>query len=312
MIRSHRRLAAAIVIGASVAVVLAGCSGGGGSSSSSGKTLVVDNSFDLKTSDPARAFELTGSIVDKALYETVLTFKGSDVTKPVPGIMSYSESSDDKTLTLTMDGKHYFSNGDPVTVDDVVFSLKRVQAIAGNPSFLLSDQLTGKPLTITKTSDTTMTITDTNPNPALPFILPNPSLGVLDEKTVEKHGGTDTKSDAAGTWLNANSAGSGPYELSSLNVQSKVVFVPNPHYTGTKPAYGRVVLQNQTGATQKVDIQGGAAQLATGLNASQISGLASSKVKVLKSTSPDVGYLWLNQNAKVSGGVTNDANFNAA
>ncbi|MCU1475056.1 ABC transporter substrate-binding protein [Amnibacterium sp.] len=294
------------------ALVLAGCSAGGGSSNSSSggptKTLVVDNTFDLKTSDPARAFELTGSIVDKAIYETALTFQGDDTTKPLPQLATFKESSDNKVLTLTLNGKHAFSSGNPVTIDDIVWSYKRVQAIAGNPSFLLTDQSTGKNLDIAKTSSTTMTITDTNPNPALPFILPNPSLGVLDSKVLTKHGGTTTKSDGAEQYLNGHSAGSGPYALTSYSATTKVVFGPNPHYVGSKPTYGRVVLQNVTGPSQKIDVQGNQAQIATGLNAQQVQGIGSS-LKVLKSTSPDVGYLWLNQNPTYGKGVTNNAAF---
>lgn len=304
------RLAAATATAAAVALIVSGCSSGGGSTTtSSSKTLVVDNTFDLKTSDPARAFELTGSIVDKALYETALTFAGSDVTKPVPQLTTYAMSADNKTITLTLNGKHTFSSGNPVTIDDIVWSYKRVQGIAGNPSFLLSNLSTGKPFTITKTSDTTMTISDTAANPALPYILPNPSLGVLDSKTLEKHGGTTTKSDGAEKYLNATSAGSGPYELSSYNATSKVVFELNPKYTGTKPTYSRVVLQNVTGPSQKTDVQGGQAQLALNLNSQQVNGLASGDIKVAKTTSANLGYLWLNQNADVSGGVTNQPDF---
>ena len=82
MIRSHRRIAAAVVIAASTAIVLAGCSGGGGSGGS-GKTLVVDNSFTLKTADPQRAFDHTGSIVDRGIYDTLFTYSKSDLAHPV-------------------------------------------------------------------------------------------------------------------------------------------------------------------------------------------------------------------------------------
>ncbi|GAA2748447.1 ABC transporter substrate-binding protein [Amnibacterium kyonggiense] len=304
------RLAALTATAAAVALIVSGCSAGGGSTqSSSSKTLVVDNTFDLKTSDPARAFELTGSIVDKALYETALTFEGSDVTKPVPQLTTYTMSDDNKTITLTLNGKHVFSSGNPVTIDDIVWSYKRVQGIAGNPSFLLTNLSTGKPFAIEKTSDTTMTITDTAANPALPFILPNPSLGVLDEKTLEQHGGTTDKTDSAEQYLNGTSAGSGPYELSSYNATSKVVFKLNPKYVGTKPAFGRVVLNNVTGPSQKTDVQGNQAQLALNLNSQQVSGLESGSIKVAKFTSSNLGYLWLNQNASVSGGVTNQPDF---
>ena len=154
-----------------------------------------------------------------------------------------------------------------------------------------------------------MTITDTAANPALPYILPNPSLGVLDEKTLEKHGGSTAKTDGAEKYLNTTSAGSGPYELSSYNATSQVVFKLNPHYVGDKPAYSRVVLKNVTGPSQKIDVQGGQAQLALNLNSQQVTGLASGTVKVAKTTSANLGYLWLNQNATVSGGVTDKPAF---
>ncbi len=303
------RLTALTASAAAVVLVLSGCSGGTGGGSSSSATLVVDNTFDLATADPARAFELTGTIVDKALYETALTFKGSDVTKTVPQLTTYAMSNGDRTITLTLNGKHTFSSGNPVTIDDLVWSYQRVQGIAGNPSFLLSNLSTGKPFAIEKTSATTMTITDTVGNPALPYILPNPSLGVLDSKTLKSHGGTTGKDDTAEKYLNGTSAGSGPYKLASYNATSKVVFAKNTKYVGDAPKYGRVVLQNVKGPSQKIDVQGGQAQVALNLNSQQVNGLASGDIKVAKSTSANVGYLWLNQNASASAGVTNDAGF---
>lgn len=300
-----------VIATAALAVALGACSSSSSSPTATAgdKTLVVDQTFDLKTSDPARAFELTGSIVDKAIYETALTFDNGDLTKPVPQVTTYQASADNKVLTLTLEGKHAFSSGNPVTIDDIVWSYQRVQGIAGNPSFLLQDPSTGNNLKIAKTSDTTMTLTSESANPALPFILPNPSLGILDSKTVMGKGGTTTKDDAAETYLNGTSAGSGPYQLESYDVTTKVVFKTNPHYAGTKAAYGRVVMQNVTGPSQKIDVQGGQAQLATGLNSQQVAGLASDTIKVIKTTSANVGYMWLNQDPAYAGGVTNTLGF---
>ena len=305
----RRRTTALVAVLGATALVVAGCSAGSKSTTSaSTKTLVVDKTFDLKTSDPARAFELTGSIVDKAIYETALTYLGSDVTKLVPQLTTYTESADQKTLTLTLHGKHRFSSGNPVTIDDVVFSYQRFEGILGNGSFLMVDPA-GKNVVVKKTGPTTMTLTSSVANPQLPTILPNPSLGVLDEKVLKAHGGTTTKSDAAEDYLNGHSAGSGPYELTTYNVKSRVVLGPNPHYVGTKPAYGRVVLENVTGATQKINVTGGQAQVALDLNGDQVQGLGSGSTKVVKGTSPDVLYTWFNQNASVSKGVTDDADF---
>ncbi len=297
------------------AMAITGCTTNGGAKGDSTqqgdgstKTLVVDNAFDLKTSDPARSFEATGNVVDKALYETTVTFTGSDVTKPVPQLTTYAQSADDKTLTLTLTGKHIFSSGNPVTADDIVWSYQRVQGIAGNPSFLLQDPA-GKNIEIAKTGSDTVTLTSSVPNSQLPYILPNTSLGILDAKTLEKHGGSSTKSDAAESYLNGNSAGSGPYQLSSYDVNSKVVFGPNPNYTGHKPAYGRVVLQNVLGPQQKINVQSNEAQVALNLNADQVQGLDSGSTRVVKDTSPNVFYLWFSQDPAISQGVTDKPQF---
>ena len=45
-------------------------------------------------------YEPTGEMVDKALYETLLTFKGGDVAKVVPGVATLDQSRDAKTFTL--------------------------------------------------------------------------------------------------------------------------------------------------------------------------------------------------------------------
>ena len=47
--------------------------------SSAAPTLVVDNSFTIKTSDPQRAFDPTASIVDRAIYDTLFTYKRGDL-----------------------------------------------------------------------------------------------------------------------------------------------------------------------------------------------------------------------------------------
>ncbi len=301
MITKTRRITALLAVGVVGALALAGCSAS--TTTTAVKTLVVDKSFDLKTSDPARAFELTGSIVDRALYDTALTFRGSDVTKPLPSLTTYKESADGTVLTLTMNGKHSFSDGTPVTADDIVFSYKRVQGIAGNPSFLLDG------VDVAKTGTDTVTLTSKVANPALPFILPNPSLGILNSKLVKKNGGTESKDDGAEAFLNKTSAGSGLYVLESYNVSTKVTFKLNPHYVGTKPAYGRVVLENVQGPTQKVNVSAGSSQVALDLNSDQVQGLGSGSTKVIKGVSPDVIYSWYNQDATVGAGVTNKADF---
>jgi len=288
---------------AATALALSACSAGtsaAGSSAGGAKTLVVDTSFDLKTADPGREFEPTGQIVDKALYETLLTFKGSDVTKPVPGLASsYEQSTDGKTLTLHLRAGAKFADGSAVTADDVVFSLNRVIALKGNPSFLLDG------VTVTKTDASTVTLVSKKANPALPFILPNPALGILSAKTVQAHGGTATSADAAEKYLNTTSAGSGPYTLTSFNTNTQVVLAKNPNYTGSdKPTYDKIVLRNVQAPTQKLNVQRGDSQIALDLTSDQVSGLGGG-LTVDSGASSDVIFLLLNQDTKVSSTAAN-------
>lgn len=280
---------------AATALALTGCAGGPNSGGgASGKSLVVDASFDLKTADPNREYETTGSIVAKALYQTLLTFNGSDVTKPVDGLASYEMNADNTVMTLTMKDGAKFSDGSEVTVDDAVFSLQRVQGVKGNPSFLLDG------IKIEKTGDKTLTLTSAKPNPALPYILPNPALSVVNQKVVAKNGGTSDANDKAEAFLNGESAGSGPYTLESFDAAKQVVFKANPNYQGDKPAYSRVVLRNVEGPTQKLNVEKGESQVALDLNPDQVAELSGSKVKVESNASRYMIFLLLNQDPAVN------------
>src|SRR6266571_1925106 len=168
-----------------------GSSGGGSSTSAASSSLVVETAFVLKTLDPARMFEPTGLMIDHVLYDTLLTYKGSDVTTPVPDLAtSYTASADAKTYTFTLRKGVKFANGDPVTGADVVFSLMRTKNINGNPSFLMAG------ITATSPDPDTVVLTSATPNTAIPAILTNPALGIVDQTKVVAAGGSDASGAA--------------------------------------------------------------------------------------------------------------------
>ncbi|MEO3792217.1 ABC transporter substrate-binding protein [Nonomuraea sp. B10E15] len=285
------------------ALALAACGSGGTSrtpaSGGGGKTLVIDTSFDLKTADPGRTYEPTGLIVGKAVYETLLTFDGADVTKPVPALAeSYELAEDGRKLTLELRQGATFADGSPVTADDVVFSLTRVRDMKGTPSFLLDG------VEVARTGDSTITLTSKAPNPALPYILPNPALGIINSKVAKQHGATADAQDKAEQYLNANSAGSGPYRIESFNVSSQVVLTSNPKYYGAKPAYDKVVIRNVEAATQKLNVQRGDSQIALNLSGDQVTGMPST-LQVKKTASANVIFLLANQDSAISRTTTN-------
>ncbi len=284
------------------ALALAACGSGGApapAAQGGGKTLVIDTSFDLKTADPGRTYEPTGLIVGKATYETLLTFDGGDVTKPVPALAeSYELSEDGKVVTLKLKQGSTFADGSAVTADDVVFSLTRVRDMKGTPSFLLDG------VEIAKTDDSTITLTSEKANAALPYILPNPALGILNSDVAKQNGATADAQDKAEQYLNANSAGSGPYQIESFNVSSQVVLKANPKYHGTKPAYEKVVIRNVEAATQKLNVQRGDSQVALNLSGDQVTNMPAT-LQVNKTASANVIFLLANQDSAISKTTTN-------
>jgi peptide/nickel transport system substrate-binding protein len=289
-------------------VALSACGGGssGGSSSSGGasggsgsadKTLVVDTTFNLKTVDPGRMFETTGLLIDRALYSTLLTFTNGDVKKPQPDLAeSYTASADGKTYTFKLRSNAVFSDGTPVTSADVLFSLNRVKTLKGNPSFLMDG------VTVTAPDAGTVVLASDKPNPSIPFIVPNPALGILNSKAAKTAGGTDAdgadKTDKAETALNSASQGSGPYTLTSYSTTTQVVLTANPKYWGTKPAYGKIVVRNVASNVQKLNVTKGESQVALDLSPTQADGM--SGVQVINGASPNVFFLLNNSDAKAS------------
>jgi peptide/nickel transport system substrate-binding protein len=277
--------------------------------SSAGRTLVIDNSFVLVTADPGHMFEPTGELVCNALYDTLLTFNGGNFKTVVPDLAtSYQTLDGARKYVFHLNPAAKFSDGTPVTSADVVWSLDRMINLKGNPSFLLAGE------TITADGPETVVMTSTEPNPGLPYILPNPATGVLEESVVAAHGGTDaadaSTKDTAENWLNANSAGSGPYVLKSFSITSQVVLVANPTYWGPKPAYSTVVLRNTaTASVERLDVQRGANEIALDLDPSQSVGMTN--VQILKAPSPDVLFLLANANPKIST-VTSNHDFQMA
>lgn len=291
---------------AAALVLLGTAACGGGGSNGQGEAIVAETNFDLQTIDPARQFEFTGSTIDDQLYQTALTFEDGDLTKPTDGLCSFEMSEDQKELTLTMvDKEAKFSDGSPVEVDDIVFSYQRVQGIQGNPSFFLDG------VTVEKVDDETLKLTSEDPNPALPYILPNSSLGIVNQEVVEENGGTTDESDDAEQFLNENSQGSGPYMIDSYKPDSEVVMVANEHYSGPEPKFKRVVLRNVSKETQLTDVQSGQSHVAYDLAPDQISTLDENSVNVTSVPSQYTLFMFMNQDEGVSD-ITSNPDFQSA
>lgn len=288
---------------AAAALLLAGCSGGNsanpagpGASSSAGGTLVVDTAFSLETADPAHNYVPTGNMVLHAVYDTLLTFAGTDSSTPQPALATMQQNDDATEFTFTIQDGRTFSDGSPVTADDVVFSLNRVAALKDSKAnFLMAG------ITVAKVDDKTVKLSTATPSLQLPAIVTNPSLGILNSKVVKANGGTGDAQDTAQKYLDGASAGSGPYTLESMDLTSQVVLAKNTKYDGPDtPAYDKIVIRNiAESATQLTNLQGGDSNVAVDLSGDQVKNLKDG-FTVKSVPSAETLFLLINQDAAIA------------
>ncbi|WP_374971311.1 ABC transporter substrate-binding protein [Terrabacter sp. BE26] len=230
--------------------------------------LVVDAVFDHTSLDPTQQFNRTGAMVTHALYETLTSLDPEDPTKVGSGLADYTLSPEGRWLTFRLHKGVRFSDGTPMTTDDVLFTLERAEGLGGPVSSLLGQ------VSSVKVDDRTFTLSSPSSNFALPAILANPAFGILNSTVVKANGGTIGPGDTATGYLTTHSAGSGPYVLDSVRGASEVRLAPNPHWAGSRPKFPELLVRNVTPARQLADIRSGHADVALDLSPAQASEVA--------------------------------------
>lgn len=274
--RSIRRRAGLTAVAAAAALALVGCTAGGngngggtgtngtdgtgggpeetaGDAGPSG-TLTVSTSFVINSLDPGRVYEATGNLAVHAMYDTLVTFEGSDVSTPVPLLAESWESNEDATeFTFRLRDDAVFADGAPVTADDVVFSLNRLVNLLSSPAVIVGGFEASSP------EDGVVVVTTEEPNPNVPTILAMPATGIVNSALVTENGGLDTPDaaadDTATAFLDGTSAGSGPYQLDSFDPASEVVLTANPEFWGPAPEFERIVIRNVEAQNQRLTMQ---------------------------------------------------------
>src|SRR5262249_37554499 len=149
------------------------------------------------------------------------------------------------------------------------FSLMRLKNLKGNPSFLLANVAS-----ISAPSSSTVRLVLKQPDPSIMFILPNPSLSILDSKVVIAQGGSDAanadKVDKAEAYLSTPPPASGPYTVTAFSPGTSVSLTTNPHYWGPAPLIKNLLLLNQTPPTAKLTLEKGDTDIATALAPTQV------------------------------------------
>ena len=269
--------------------------------------MVVGANFVIKSLDPARTVETTSNMVNHSVYDSLVTFDGEDLTTPKPSLATdWTVSPDGKTYTFRLRRNVRFASGNPLTSADVKWSLDRVRHVKSNPAFFLNsveDIQAPDPFTVVLKLKA--------PNPALLPILSSSSLGAVDSKLVSGKGGDASPEakdkDKAEPFLIAQSAGTGAYVMERYVPDQEIVLVRNPNHWRGAAKVERIVIRNITEpAAQKLQLERGDLDIATGLDQDQMRALRTAAgVTAKASPAATTFYVLMNADPQVGGPFAN-------
>jgi oligopeptide transport system substrate-binding protein len=192
------------------------------------------NGAEPETLDPHKATGVPEANILFDLHEGLLTL--SDMSTPTPGVAEKWEISDDgKTYTFHLRANAKWSNGDPVTAEDFVYSLRRAvdPKTASEYAPILEPIVNAKAITDGTEKDVTklgveavdahtLKISLTAPAPHILGVLSHSISAPVHKATVEKYGDQWTRP--------GNSVTNGAYRIVEWTPQSQVVLEKNPNY----------------------------------------------------------------------------------
>ncbi|MCW1934249.1 ABC transporter substrate-binding protein [Pararhodobacter zhoushanensis] len=276
-------------------------------------TLVVaQNIDDIVAIDPAQAYEFTSGELVTNVYDRLVQYDAADTTTLAPGLASSWEiDAEAKTITFTLRDGVTFHSGNPVRPEDVVFSLSRVVQLNLTPAFILT-QLGWTPENVAEmitAGDGTVTIRyagDFSPAFVMNVLAARPA-SIVDEVTVMEHAEGD---DLGNAWLNANSAGTGPFSLRMFRPAELIRLQANADYFNGAPAIDSVIIRHVSeSATQQLLLEQGDVDMARNLTPDQIAGLDGEALSVETFPQAAVHFLSFNQ---ADAQLTNPAVWEAA
>lgn len=239
--------------------------------------LVIANRIDdITTLDPAESFEFAGSDVIRNVYLKLVNFDPMNLDAGYqPEVAeSWDVSEDGTTITFKIRDGLTFHSGNPVTAEDVEFSLRRAVILEKTPSFILT-QFGFNAENVHETivaKDNTVTIKTDKPY-ATSFVLNCLTAtigGIVDKKTVMAN---EVDGDLGNTWLKTNSAGAGAYKLVSWKPNESVTLQSNPDFHLGAPKMERVIVRHvQESASQRLLLERGDIDMARNLNPEDIAG----------------------------------------
>ncbi|MCK4207094.1 ABC transporter substrate-binding protein [Brucella pituitosa] len=190
-------------------------------------TIRIALSAPPTTVDPHLQSNAPNNALAMNIFDAIVT--NDPTSKSVPGLASEWKVIDDTHWEFQLRPDVVFSDGTPVTVDDLIASLNRATTIESTSSF----RTYTRAIKTMSADGTKLLIETTGPEPLLPNSLSR--IRIISAKY----------KDAPSADFNSGKAaiGTGPFILEQYVPGNRITLVRNEKYWGEKPPYDRVELQ---------------------------------------------------------------------
>lgn len=238
--------------------------------------LVVGVSMNnLLSLDPAGA---TGNdVVEIAcnIYDYLVELDPKDTTKVLPGLAeSWKIAADGRQITFTLRRGVKFHSGNPLSAQDVAWSLQRVLKLnlaMASPwkSYGFTAQNVEQAIRATDANTVVIDLPmPTDPKMVLYTLGTSVSAVVLDRKKVLEH---EKNGDLGSAWLTTNAAGSGPFILDEWRAKEVLLMSRFDGYWRAPAKMRRVVLRHMTESQSlRLMLGRGDLDIATGMSVPDI------------------------------------------
>ena len=254
---------------------------------------------DIISLDPQESFEFSGNEIGGNVYEKLVSPDTKDPTVIKPELAeSWETSKDGLTTTFKIRQGRKFASGNPVTAEDVVYTLTRAVALNKSPAFIINQfgftkANAAETITAPDAQTVVLKIKEAQSPTFLLYCLSANVGGIVDKKLLLQH---VTADDYGNAWLKQNSAGSNAWVVRSWRASESVALDANPNYP-TPPSVKRLlILHRPDPSAQLLLLQKGDIDIARTLAPEQIKQLEGNpgfaKVTASKAS---VNYLAMNQ-----------------
>ena len=193
------------------------------------------------TLNPHLSTGIKDNEASRLVLEPLASYNEAEELEPIlaaeiPTLENGGLSDDDLSVTWTLREGVVWSDGEPFTADDVVFTY---EFISNPDTGATSSEYYGEIESVEALDDLTVRITFKQPTPARtqPFV--GTSGMILPRHIFQDYLGAQARS-APG---NTQPVGTGPYQVVEFKVGDIIVYEPNPNFRGEPPLFERLELK---------------------------------------------------------------------